>query len=204
MGTIQFPLPWYIFANMPLMRYALPDRLGVFSYLVVGLMVSISLDEIRRRWLAATLAVFVILVLLPDLPFTSPISSKVNTPQYLLDASRRNFLRDRNTLVLPFGSRGNSMIWHAEAGYDCPLAGGWTGGTPVALGTFDVYNTLQDDGLTPLSSDSAKTLLSKLHVDTILIPSEDAAAAAQWARIVDQPIEQVDDVLLINLPRRSE
>lgn len=203
-GGISFPLPWYLFARMPLMRYALPGRLALFSYLLLGLIVSILLEDLQSPWYASVLAGLVILTLLPDLPFTSRISSKVDTPEFFLSPGHKELLQGRNVLVLPFGMTANSMLWQAEAGFDFQMSGGWTTGTPAALGSFDVYQALQDDGLMPSNSDSAKMLLSKLHVDTILIPLRDQAAAAEWGAIVKQPAVRVDDVLLINLPRLSE
>jgi hypothetical protein len=123
-GSVRLPLPCFFIAKIPLMRYALPTRIAVFSYLVLGIIVAMSLDTVRRDWLAIILAALVIVILLPDIPFTSRVSSKVDTPQFFLSPSHRKARGSGPTLVLPFGMNGNGMIWPADAGFDFAIGGG--------------------------------------------------------------------------------
>ncbi len=98
---------------------------------------------------------------------------------------------------------GSTIIRQAQAGLVFAMASGWTTGAPAGLGRY-TYSALQDDGRRPSSSDLAKTVLSELRVQTIVMAARYGDVAEEWRRIVNQPAERVDDVLLNGLPRPPE
>jgi hypothetical protein len=200
-GGRHFPLPWWILWKMPLMHYAIPVRVGLTGYLVVGLIVAAFLDDLRSQGMRAMVALLVVLAILPDIPFTAFAAARVDTPRFFLTSAYKSRLpRNAIALVLPFGMSANSMLWQATTGMDFRMADGWTAGNPAALGSFDPYEQLELDATTPKNPETAKALLSKFQVDTIVIPVQWSAAAAQWSAILNEPAERVEDVMLLKVP----
>jgi len=137
-GYSLFGLPWKIVEHLPFMKSALPARLAIYAFLILGIMTAVvlasaELQGIARYALATAIAVF----MLPNLDYrfwTSPI----DLPSFFAHDTFSNFIQKNDVVVtLPYENRGNSMLWQAEADFDFRMAGGYTG--PAIIDEFQKW-----------------------------------------------------------------
>ena len=107
----------------------------LYGFLLVALMVALWLTEGgSHRWARWSLAVIGVLFLLPHAaPNTSSTiwSTKADTPAFFADGEFRAYLSSGDTvLVIPFGDRGNSMLWQVEAGFSFRMVEGYVNVVP--------------------------------------------------------------------------
>ena len=73
--------------------------------------------------------------MLPNL-YASSWVTPVQMPKFFADGSYRNYLqKDEVVMILPFGNRGNSMLWQAATEMYFSLAGGYVG-VPIIADEF--------------------------------------------------------------------
>jgi hypothetical protein len=127
-GHTLFGLPWKIVGHLPLMKSALPARLTMYAFLILAVMTAVILAsaEVSRR-AKYVLAIAIAIFMTPNLDYrfwTAPI----DLPPFFSDGTYRSFLgRDEAVVILPYGDRGNSMFWQADADFYFRMAGGYTG-----------------------------------------------------------------------------
>lgn len=120
------PLPWLLFAQLPLFGNVITGRLMLFVYLLAALILALFLDRPRgfpswRRYGGLAVAVVALLPLLPRPDY--PVSAKV-APPFFTGAAVRRIPAGSVALVAPFAalSRGtyanasSAMLWQAAAG----------------------------------------------------------------------------------------
>ena len=129
-GHVLFGLPWKIVEHIPLMKSALPARLTMYIFLILGVMTAVvlasaQLSSIAKYALAIAIAIFMLPN--PDYRFwTAPI----DLPPFFTSQAMPNFLtQDETVVILPYGDRGNTMLWQAAADFHFRMAGGYTGAT---------------------------------------------------------------------------
>jgi hypothetical protein len=127
-GHELFGLPWKIVSHLPIMKSALPGRLTMYIFLILGVMTAVVLaspELPRPARYALTLAIAIFM--LPNLDYrfwTKP----VDLPAFFTDGFYAGYLhRDEVALILPFENRGDSMLWQADADFYFKMAGGYTG-----------------------------------------------------------------------------
>jgi hypothetical protein len=131
-GHALVGLPWKIVEHLPLMKSALPARLTIYAFLIVGVMTAVVLagPELPRLPKYA-LAIAIPIFMLPNLDYrfwTTPI----NLPAFFADGAFPDFLEKNETVViLPYVNRGDSMLWQADADFYFRMAGGNTGPTVI-------------------------------------------------------------------------
>ena len=126
--TLPVPLPWALMAHVPLLRGALPCRLGLFVALTASVIAALWCADRTRRsrlWLGG-LACLCLIPGLARASWTVVERPCLFTPA-AIDAS---FGPDANLLVLPFGS-GDSMLWQAVSGLRFRQSGGLLSFVPV-------------------------------------------------------------------------
>ena len=117
-------LPWYPFSLMPVLRFAIPGRFVIYTWLAAAVAVALWLSRPSRspaRWAAFGV---VCAFLVPNL--TSSWGTRVDRPSLLTEPMLARYVPARATvLALPFGIAGSSMYWQVQAQYRFRLAGGY-------------------------------------------------------------------------------
>jgi hypothetical protein len=118
-------LPWSVFGQLPLLRFAGPGRFTVYIWLAVAVAVSCWLARASRprvRWVGFAV---VVASLAPNLTGVS-WGTRVDTPPLLSSPALARYVPAGSTvLALPFGIAGDSMFWQVEASFRFRLAGGY-------------------------------------------------------------------------------
>jgi hypothetical protein len=145
-GREHAVLPWRALTSLPLIKYALPGRLMAYVFLIVAVVVALWLVSSRTPvWTKWALIPLAIASLIPNWrgPF---FNSPVEIPAFFRDGLYRQYLEPgENTIVIPYGDHGHSMLWQANAGMSFRMAGGYVtvvppkefAGRPVLAALYD-------------------------------------------------------------------
>jgi len=170
-------LPWGLFASLPGLDRAIPQRFAVFTFLGAAMLVAtwLSLRGSRARWGLALLAVAFILPNVGNRTLRYTLSSE---PALLASGHYREHVRaDDRVLVFPIldGQR-----WQAQAGFGFRLVGGGVGALPPSYARYPIFETLMFGSVLP--PDYAHQL-RRFMVDkgaaTVLV---DRRVAGSWTR----------------------
>ncbi|MGH7925798.1 MAG: hypothetical protein ACREQH_14535, partial [Candidatus Binatus sp.] len=97
-------------------------------------------------------------------------------------ALHRRYLRPgENVLVLPFGTRGSSMLWQAETGMYFRMVGGWTGIVPQEFRNWLIVRAFSNPAYIPDGSAQLHAFMAHHAVSTIAVVDNDADAKAWHA-----------------------
>ena len=103
-------------------------------------------------------------------------------------------------LALPFGARGNSLIWQAKSGFWFRLAGGYVANTvpPFFQRPPAVAAVASNDLPRRITVNDVRAFARAASVTTIVL---DADEAGPWRKVLDQlgPPHAVDGVLIYSL-----
>ena len=128
-GHLTIPLPWKVIDRW-LLREVLPERLGLYMFLIVAVIATMWLAQPRAgRWALAkwALAAVSIVFLLPNIG-AGTWRWRPPNPPFFTTRQYRNVLRHGETvLVLPANQFDMSMLWQAETGMWFRMAGGYLG-----------------------------------------------------------------------------
>lgn len=135
----QIPLPWAGLRQLPLLRYALPMRMGVFPALVAAVILALWLSESRHvvRWGVGILA---LAVLVPSASAPVWHSNAVDPPFFATGQYRRYLSPADNVLTLPVD--GPNERWQARSGFAFHIVGGYLGAFPSDYTRFAAWNAL--------------------------------------------------------------
>ena len=121
--TTPIPLSWLLIARLPLLRYAMPNRLTMFVFLAAGLLLAFFVDRLRAQTPGRRLAgaVVVALALLPLVPRVPYPANTTPTPPFFSGAGVRRVPVDSVALVAPFSALVDRtysapMLWQGVAG----------------------------------------------------------------------------------------
>jgi hypothetical protein len=204
-GSDTVWLPWRALIHLPLVEYVLPARLMMYAALLAGVMVALWLagpgtDGIPRwaRWAVAGLAVA---VLLPNLSY--PVwRTRVDTPAFFSDGLYRDALRPGDIIVvIPYGDRGNSMLWQAQAGFAFDMAEGYVSVVPPPeFSGYPILKTLYDGQLV---ADADRELRRFLHDKGVTAVVVQEGRPGPWGDLfgaIDPEPEAVGGVVLYRVP----
>ena len=112
-----------------MIRFALPDRLTIYLFLLLGLITAIWLAATANRrvtWLKWALVVGGAVALFPNLA-GGYWHGSTTVPSFFSDGTYRNYLTPGETvLVIPAGRAGaDAQLWQIEASMSFRLAGGY-------------------------------------------------------------------------------
>jgi hypothetical protein len=124
------PMPWTVLRHVPVIKAALPVRLGVFLFLILGMILALWLaaEPARRpratiRWALAAVAVA---FLLPNVA-SSHWHGTIETPSFFADGTYRRYIQPgEDVLVIPAGRLGaDSLLWQIESNSSFRLTAGY-------------------------------------------------------------------------------
>jgi len=177
-GYPTIPLPWKLI-DYSLVRNVVPSRLGLYMFLIVGVIAAMWLAQPRTGgWAVAKWAVAAVSIafLVPNIGSGFWRGWEPNSAFFTTHEYRRVLRRGETVLALPFGQFGTGMLWQAETGMWFRLAGGFV--NPVY--PADYYR----DPLFPALFEKAKpnpqtlrSFLDRRHVGAVIV---DPASAPQW------------------------
>jgi hypothetical protein len=181
-GHASITMPWALTGGIPLVQDALPARFMVYAWLAVAVILAMWLSSPgRRSWIRWTVALLGVALMLPNL--ASPLwRSQVKTPPFFAQGIYRQYLEPgENTLVIPFGSNGMSMLWQAQANMDFDMAGGYVACIipPDAL-QWDIVYTFVTGKLIPNYGEQLEAFIGGVDVRAIVV---DPTSPGPWDRL---------------------
>ncbi len=205
-------LPWVHVGWRPFFDDLMPVRFSLYSALAIAVIVAIWAAAAKASWLRIGLPALAVLALLPNVALAEWAGPGARTlfavapptiPRLFTGDGYRSCLR-RNEIVLalPFGARGNALIWQAKSGFWFRLAGGYVANTvpPYFQRPPAVAAVASNDLLSRITVEDIRAFARAASVTTIVL---DAAQSGPWRKLLDQlgPPHAVDGVLIYSLPR---
>lgn len=133
-GKPFFPMPWLFMWHLPLIKFALPIRFGMYISLIVSVIVAFWLNKSKLSTsIKFALVSLSILFLIPTLNYSSRHwSQTTKIPTLISDNIYKKWLKPGDVIViLPYGSLGDSMLWQFSSNMYFSMAGGYLGYTPL-------------------------------------------------------------------------
>jgi hypothetical protein len=189
-GEEKVALPWKPLASLPLAKYALPGRFMLYAFLVLAVLVSLWLASARTpTWTKWTLAPAAVVLLLPN--WRGPFyNSPVTVPPFFRDGVFRQYLSPgENTIVIPYGDHGHSMLWQVETGMYFRMAGGYvTVRPPKAFRNWPILPTLYGSISDPNPEEDLKAFLGANGVGAIIVADSSAALLPVFGFLDPNPV----------------
>src|SRR5215469_11323419 len=181
-GAAVMQGPGKVLTRLPLLGKVLPARLMLHASLIVAIITSIWFAE--SRFSCATKAALAAIVVISTMPNLSAAywTSANDTPAFFSSDLYRRYIAPReNLLILPYGIRGNSMLWQAETGMYFNMVGGYSG--PLLPGYKDwlIVNAFMSPSYVPDAGAQLKAFMESHGVSTIAVVDSDVSAKAWHA-----------------------
>lgn len=181
-GAAVMQGPGKVLTRLPLLGKVLPARLMLHAFLIVAIITSIWFAE--SRFTRATKAVIAAIVVISTMPTLSPAywTSANDTPAFFSSNLYRHYIAPReNVLILPYGIRGNSMLWQAATGMYFNMVGGYSG--PLLPGYKDwlIVNAFMSPSYVPDAGAQLKAFMASHGVSMIAVVDDDVSAKAWHA-----------------------
>lgn len=176
------PLPWALATNLPLLRFALPQRFTMFMWLGIALAVARWLDltpiEAWKRYGAAGLAAVLLLpnVASPDLHRPEPVPELFRRP-----ALAARLAPPGHALLILHPAKGQDMLWQADDGFAFAMAQGHMGNEPPAYRRSRVWTAIRDDRPGRLRASAFVSFLRIHRVSAIVVSP---GAVATWTPLL--------------------
>ncbi|MGD0076040.1 MAG: hypothetical protein ABSD31_17115, partial [Candidatus Binataceae bacterium] len=189
-GAALCVFPGKILPLLPLLNKALPARFMMYSFLLLAI--------IAALWFAANrygaknkiaLAAIVVFSTLPNLS-AAYWTHRDDSPAFFTSALHRRYLAPgENVLVLPFGIRGNSMLWQAETEMYFRLVGGWTGLLPPEFRDWPIVDAFLNAAYLPDVGAQLSAFMAHHEVNTIAVVDGDPDAKS-WHALASRCCEK--------------
>ncbi|MGB8685016.1 MAG: hypothetical protein WCD12_19210 [Candidatus Binatus sp.] len=181
-GAVLGGLPGKILGVMPALDKAMPARFMMFSFLLLAIIAAIwfAANQIG----SATKIAFAAIIVVSTLPNLSGSywTSRDDSPAFFTTALHRQYLASgENALVLPFGIRGNSMLWQAETAMYFRLAGGYTGQLPPEFREWPIVGAFLTAAYLPDAGAQMNAFMAHHAVNTVIVADDDPNAQAWHA-----------------------
>lgn len=176
-GMRSIGMPGKLLARLPIMDNALPARFVLYAFLDLAIITSIWLATITERTVSKyVISALAVLLLTPNLSarlWTTP----VDIPSFFSNELYRNYLAQGETVViLPYGIRGNSMLWQAETGMYFRMAGGWTGPVPPEFDSWPIVDALYAGAYLPDADNQLRAFLANHGVTAVIVSDREKNA----------------------------
>jgi hypothetical protein len=136
-GETFLGLPGALLSEAPLLEHATPQRFSAYLWLPIGVLAAIWLSGARGVWGWPRWAVVVLgaITLLP-LVQAPPRGRQIHVPRFVSDGTFREHIEEGEIVFVIPTTKGDEMVWQAEAGFEFRLGQGYIGPIPDAyLGT---------------------------------------------------------------------
>jgi hypothetical protein len=176
-GKPSIGLPGKLLARLPILENALPARFMLFAFLDLAILTSIWLTTSSAKSVSKyAIAVLAALFLMPNLSATS-WSASVDTPSFFLDGLYKNYLApDEIVVILPYGLRGNSLLWQAQTDIYFRMAGGYTGVMPPEFESWPIVDAMYAGVYLPDAENQLKAFLANRDVSAVIVSDNEKDA----------------------------
>jgi len=197
--------PWWLFRQLPILRYAIAVRFAVFYLLPAAVMVAMLLSRWSLReprgaaaWGLAALAVVFIVPDVGSSAFDTPIAD----PPFFASGTYKAYLRPSdNVLTIP--AWGQNERWQADTNFRFNLSDGYLGNPfPPAFTRYAAWNMFVSGRLTPDYAAQLRRYVKDKRVTAVVV---DRTVPGPWTKLFGtlgvRPVA-TGGVLLYRLPRR--
>lgn len=191
------PLPWWIFGELPGLRYAIPARFAVYVVLAAALIVAMWLAwrPSAQRW------ALVVLVLISFAPavWSEVWHTDLAEPPFFEKETYRTLLEPTDR-VLTVPVWGPNMWWQAKERFPYRMTGGYVGAFPDSHASYPIWNVLLTGS--PIDSSTPAELRRFVEDKDVTAIVVDASVPGEWAELfgtLGRPARAVDGVLLYRL-----
>ncbi|MGH7813055.1 MAG: hypothetical protein ACREQI_03530 [Candidatus Binataceae bacterium] len=178
-----FPLPTKYLLALPIIDKILPYRYLMYSSLALAIIAALwfASNQLSRP-VNLVLAAIVVLFTMPSLSF--PWVRPANQPAFFTGGMYRKYLRrGENVLVIPYGWRGDSMLWQAESNMYFRMVGGWTGLYPKEFDEWPVFHAFLFTTYLPDAEEQLGAFMAH-HQVTAAVVADDDPDAVPWKPIL--------------------
>jgi hypothetical protein len=204
------PFPWRLFQWMPLLNNIVPARFIILSFLLVGLLVAVLIDDVARlpavsyRFAAGAALTAVAVSLVPKpIPVTA-----IQTPPFFVTAAVDRIAPGDVAVVIPYKSPAVAMVWQAQSGMRfrmpsgrifTPLPSPHLGPPPSPL-TNELFAIEAGGSVASLPPAQRSALLAdmrRMHVTSVVIgPTRyTSQMVAFFSQLLEQPPQEVAGVV---------
>jgi hypothetical protein len=206
-------LPWAPLLHLPIFKYVLPERIMVYAWLALAVIVALWLSLPSHRQFAKWALVGMGLVfLLPDPGAIDPRpphygasiwASKRPLPAFFDSGDRALFRGQPNLLVLPYNEagNGNNLYWQASTGMAYTMPGGYLSGTvPDDFACWPIVGRLRAEDYRRADRGELLAFLATKRVDGVVAPVTVAREAAPLLGVLPGPPKRRGGVLIYRAP----
>jgi hypothetical protein len=164
----------------------MPARLSVYSTLAAAVIVaSWAASSAARAWIRVLLAALAVLAVAPNLSWRVWARSPEVPSLFTGGLYRSCLVRGENVLALPYGPRGDSLLWQVESGFWFRIAGGYISPSPPPqFSTPPSVQRIAADDIPPKVTVASIRLFARLKgVDAIVL---DASEEPFWRPLLVQ------------------
>jgi hypothetical protein len=193
------PMPWDVFAHVPLLGGALTVRFALFTSLLAGLMAAFWISQGGAWRVAAGLSAFLVIWPAPHGGQPVPVSRffAPGRVQAVLGPSPE-------LLVLPFGSKAPSLYWQVENRFGFSQTGTYLGFPPASMLAYPAVMQLFSGSADLLQLNDFINYVAATKTQYIVAgPNTPPALLAKIERL-DWPERRVDDVTIITVPKPAQ
>ena len=180
LGHPVMRMPWLLIQKLPLLGDALPVRVTLYVFLTAALMMALWLASLTGRQAIGgyALATLSLVSLLPNIhKGVDSWYTPLRIPAFFRFADRDTLRPQENVVVLPYGMRGDSMLWQAASTMRFRMAGGYVGFTPTRFMAWPAVRMLYTHPL-PGFRNQMLMFCKAHHVGAIIIGP---GAGKTWA-----------------------
>jgi len=192
-GLTLFGLPWKLFEHVPLLNNAMPVRFSMYLFLSLALMTAIWLDSVplgRRTKIA--LAIGTIIFLLPNASTGYWTSPRITPPFFSAGLYPHYLAKDEVVMPIPFGGRGDCMLWQAASDMYFRMAGGYTVPVPPEYSTWPIMDSFVYGTALPEAASQLQAFMAN-HFVTAIIFDDNTRDKSVWLSVVQdlglRPVE---------------
>jgi hypothetical protein len=183
-GLTLFGLPWKLFEHLPLLNNALPVRFSMYLFLSLAIMTAIWLSAVSfGRGTKVAIGIGTIVFMLPNASASYWMSTR-STPLFFSSGLYPRYLaKDEVVIPIPFGGKGECMLWQATADMYFRMAGGWTVPMPSEYASWPIMDSFAYGTTLPDAGDQLKAFMAN-HYATAIILSDNDKDRRLWLSIL--------------------
>jgi hypothetical protein len=182
-GHETIPLPWRLVVNLPFTRAITPDRIIVYAWLTLAVLLAVWLTLPGRvmAWLRWLLVAAGVVAILAD--GSSPLyNGRPDQPDlFRTSAYKRVLPHHAEVLVLPVGGAGYSMLWQGLAHFWFRMPQGYLIGIPPRFAADPLGVAMAESATVPISSSTLRAFIVRYRVRTVIV---DPPLAGTWPQLL--------------------
>lgn len=170
--NVIFNFPWSpLFTKIPLLKAALPCRIGLYTSLAFSVIVAVWVKESRWALKYRMLIIFTAFVFLFP-TFSERHRTTVEAiyiPSFFSNnAYQKYIVKNDNVILMPY-LFGPDMLWQAQTNFGFNLAGGFLGAAPSNYSSDLVFGALSQKTPGKITSNDLTQFIQKHHVTKIIL-----------------------------------